>query len=320
MSWANITYTAGLCIVLATAVTAQPTLTVDLVGGGRSPTLTNNGLVWTISVDPDESRFDTPDSGENAGVRGATTAIDIGFDLGGGNPAVVANKNAANFGTEIPGQSFFGNETPDSLGDIVGVQIGSDPSNVFASLESAYFASDSLVDVSNSFEALTIETAPLSLAVPGVTNTVTITWRGAYDAGGSPGTTHGAVAQTGSFKDQIGVAGSAIYTATPGDADLVGSVSLDDFGQVLFNFGESRNWERGNFDGDELVDLDDFNTVLFNFGEPSGVLTFGGAAASIELLSTPEPSAWAIVVGAVLLAAGVKSRSGTRCIVRSRCC
>ncbi len=265
---------AILFVLLAYSATAQPALTVDLVGGG-APVLVDGGLVWTIGVDPDEALFDTPDSGDNAGVNGASTALDIGFDLSGGNLAVAASRNSSNFDTNLPGLSTFGDETPDGEGAFIGVQIGDDPSNVFASLGSVYFTDGG----SGVFEALTIQTAPLSLSIPGVTNTVSITWGGAYDANGLPGSTHGALAQGGSFDDQIGVAGSATYTATPGDADLTGGVDLDDLNTVLFNFLSGTSWEEGNFDGNATTDLDDLNSVLFNFLEPSGVLTFGGAAA-----------------------------------------
>ncbi len=199
MSWTKFTCLFSFCALLAAPVMAQPPLSVDLVrNGSGNPILdSNGGFVWTIGVDPDETQFDTPADGENAGVNGAATALDVGFDLAGGLSANSASRTVANFDTNTPGNSTFGDETADGDGDFIGVQIGSDASNVFASLGSVYFTDGAVK------EALRITTAPLT------TNglTTSVAWGGAYDAAGAAGNTHGAVAQGGSYDSQIGVQG-----------------------------------------------------------------------------------------------------------------
>lgn len=286
MSWTKFTCFFAFCALLAAPVMAQPALTIDLVGGGSSPTLGGSGgLVWTIGVDPDENQFDTPATGDNAGVNGATTALDIGFDLSGGSDAASAAANATNFDTNNPGNNTFGDEVADGAGDFVGVQVGSDASNVFASIGSVYLASGAPL------EALTISSEALTTA-----NLVaSVAWSG--DLG-----------QGGSFDDQISVSGSASYTATAGDADLTGGVTLDDFNTVLFNFGTGTTWSLGNFDGDANTDLDDFNTVLFNFGNASGSLVVSGSG-SLSTTNIPEPGSLAILAGIASVTLLVNSRN-----------
>ncbi len=294
MSWTKIACLFSFCALLAAPVMAQPGLTVDLVGGGSTPTLAGNGgLTWTIGIDPDETMFDTPSSGDNMGVNGASTGLDIGFDLSGGLSASAAAANAGNFDQNTPGNSTFDpgvDESADGDGDFIGVQVGVDPTNVFASLGSVYFTDGAVK------EALTITTERLTSS----SLTTSIGIGGAYDAVGEAGSTHGAIGQGGTYKDQLGVAGTYSYTATDGDADLMGTVSLDDFNTVLFNFGSGTTWTLGNFDGDANTDLDDFNSVLFNFGAASGMVTFSGAGSLVAAATEiPEPSTLAIVALAV---------------------
>jgi hypothetical protein len=52
-----------------------------------------------------------------------------------------------------------------------------------------------------------------------------------------------------------------------GDADLSGSVNLNDFNRVAANFGQSgRRWSQGDFDFTGNVNLLDFNRLAGNFG------------------------------------------------------
>jgi hypothetical protein len=52
-----------------------------------------------------------------------------------------------------------------------------------------------------------------------------------------------------------------------GDANLDGSVNLQDFNRLAGNFGQSpRRWSQGNFDFDNDVDLADFNRLAARFG------------------------------------------------------
>jgi len=54
-----------------------------------------------------------------------------------------------------------------------------------------------------------------------------------------------------------------------GDADLNGTVDLDDFARLRHNFGmrHGATWAHGDFDGDGDVDLDDFALLKTHFGD-----------------------------------------------------
>ena len=68
-----------------------------------------------------------------------------------------------------------------------------------------------------------------------------------------------------------------------GDADLSGSLSLDDFNALAANFGAAgRQWFQGDFDFNGHVNLNDFNLLAEHFGEPN--LRRGAAG----LAGTPE--------------------------------
>lgn len=270
MSLNKLSCTLAFCAILAAPVMADPSVTVTRNAGLSA----SGGFVWSVQVDPDETQFDTPADGDNMGVNGASTAIDIGFTLTGLN-ASAATANATNFDTETPGNSTFGDEMADGDGDFIGVQIGSDASNVFASLGSVYFTDGAPK------EALTITTAPLNTA----NLTTSISWGGAYDASGNAGSTHGAVAQGGSFDDQVGVSGSAMYTALAGDANLDGNVDLLDLDILGTNFNQSpRGWSQANFNNhlDNVTDLLDLDILGGNFG-------MSQSAAAVAA-SVPEPS------------------------------
>jgi hypothetical protein len=51
-----------------------------------------------------------------------------------------------------------------------------------------------------------------------------------------------------------------------GDADLNGTVVLDDFTRLAAQFGLNGNWSQGNFNYDAVVNLDDFTALAANFG------------------------------------------------------
>ena len=54
-----------------------------------------------------------------------------------------------------------------------------------------------------------------------------------------------------------------------GDANLDGTVNLNDFNRLAANFGAGadRTWSQGNFNFDENVNLSDFNLLAANFGQ-----------------------------------------------------
>jgi plastocyanin len=80
-----------------------------------------------------------------------------------------------------------------------------------------------------------------------------------------------------------------IKVARFGDANLDGTVNLNDFNVLAANFGQSnRVWEQGDFNEDGSVDLGDFNLLAANFGkniEPA----FGAAGGRGNGWSVPEP-------------------------------
>ena len=74
----------------------------------------------------------------------------------------------------------------------------------------------------------------------------------------------------------------------PGDANLDGSVDLQDFGILKANFGrEDADWSMGDFTGNGAVGLQDFGLLKANFGTGGGT---GGQAipepATLSLLAT----------------------------------
>ncbi len=297
MSWTKITCLFSFCALLAAPVMAQPSLSVEL-SGGATPTLdANGGFVWSIGVNPDESQFATPADGDNAGVRGASVALDVGFDLTGGLSANAAARTVSTFDTATPGNSFFGDETADGDGDFIGVQIGSDVANVFASAGSIYLASDSTTDLADVTEALRITTA----AVNTDNLTTSVSWGGAYDATGAAGSTHGAVAQGGSYNNQIGVQGSADFTAIVGDVNLDGVVNGTDLGILSGNWlGTGGFWGQGNFNNqtDNVVNGTDLGILSGNWLGTSG-------AGAVSAGQIPEPSSVILVLMGLAVGAGV---------------
>jgi autotransporter-associated beta strand protein len=51
-----------------------------------------------------------------------------------------------------------------------------------------------------------------------------------------------------------------------GDADLSGTVNLQDFNRLAANFGTGTRWDQGDFDYNGAVNLQDFNRLAANFG------------------------------------------------------
>jgi len=94
-----------------------------------------------------------------------------------------------------------------------------------------------------------------------------------------------------------------ILRATPGDADLDGAVTLNDFGILKANFAQAgKGWADGDFNGNTVPDLEDFGLLKANFGKG----TAGGAAA------VPEPAAWQLLAAGVAVVVCSASRLGKR--------
>jgi hypothetical protein len=273
MSWTKSICYFAFCALLAAPAMAAPTLSVT-----RSPGVSaTGGIQWTVGVTPDTAMFSDPADAPDRGLGGAT-GIDVGFTLTG-RDAATAVKNATNFDTDTPGNSTFGDETADGEGDFVGVQIGSNASNVYAGLGSVFFTSGGVKN------ALTIGTTPINTA----NLTSTIAWGGAYNATGDAGTTHGIIAQDGAH---FGVSGSSSFTALIGDVNLDGVVNGTDLGILSGNWLlTSRHWGQGNFNGqtDNVVNGTDLGILSGNW-----LATSPGSLAS-GAVAIPEPSTLMIV-------------------------
>ena len=63
-----------------------------------------------------------------------------------------------------------------------------------------------------------------------------------------------------------------------GDANLDGTVNIQDFNRLANNFGQpDRRWSQGDFNFDAVVNIQDFNKLSANFGQ-SGLAPDGGAS------------------------------------------
>jgi hypothetical protein len=84
----------------------------------------------------------------------------------------------------------------------------------------------------------------------------------------------------------------AVFDPVAGDADVNGTVNLDDFNVLAANFGTASGatWIEADFDGNGAVNLDDFNLLAANFGTTAtgpGVTPDDWAALGAAV---PEPS------------------------------
>jgi hypothetical protein len=85
-----------------------------------------------------------------------------------------------------------------------------------------------------------------------------------------------------------------LATTLPGDANLDGTVNINDLSKVLTNYDKTGTiWTDGDFDGNNSVDISDLSKVLTNYDK--------SAAAGAGIKAVPEPSTL------VLFAAGLVS-------------
>jgi hypothetical protein len=76
-----------------------------------------------------------------------------------------------------------------------------------------------------------------------------------------------------------------------GDANLSGTVNLDDFTALAANFGATGDWVDGDFNFDGNINLDDFTSLAANFGL---------SAADTARAAVPEPSALGLIAAAAM--------------------
>jgi hypothetical protein len=112
---------------------------------------------------------------------------------------------------------------------------------------------------------------------------------GSWNGTSTLGAIHSSLAAGSSAADAIGYGlGSEIATSSiggfnvapadvllrytySGEADLSGTVNLNDFNRLAANFGQaSRAWVHGDSNYDGLVNLADFNALAGNFGQAAG--------------------------------------------------
>jgi hypothetical protein len=166
--------------------------------------------------------------------------------------------------------------------------------------------------------------------------------RSAYDAGaakhwGGPGIGSSVAAADkslvvgwGEAADVLGISGAATATwhgqvvdATSvlvaltlgGDADLNGSVDLQDLGRLAEHFGGAGEWASGDFTFDAAVDFDDLVVWAGNYRGPYPVPHVGGGPAGFDdqvaaaVAAVPEPGA---ALGAALAMATPMRRRARR--------
>ncbi len=95
----------------------------------------------------------------------------------------------------------------------------------------------------------------------------------------------------------------AVFNPAAGDADVNGTVNLDDFNVLAGNFGTASGatWIEADFDGNGAVNLDDFNLLAANFGmSAAGPGVSPGDWAALGA-AVPEPTMAAVLLAGLPL-------------------
>ncbi len=93
-------------------------------------------------------------------------------------------------------------------------------------------------------------------------------------------------------------------TATPGDANLDGLVTLEDLVILAANFDQtvgSRAWRQADFNLDTVVDATDLQLAAPNFTGNQDTLTSLANALGVQLTQTPEPTTAATLLALLLI-------------------
>ena len=82
-------------------------------------------------------------------------------------------------------------------------------------------------------------------------------------------------------------------SVVPGDANLNGTVDVNDYNAVIRNFGTGTTWTQGDFGDGSVVSITDYNTVVRNFGHSSP----GALPSAMVADAVPEPTTLIGVTG-----------------------
>ena len=97
--------------------------------------------------------------------------------------------------------------------------------------------------------------------------------------------TSGGVGQvaTGVYYVQLDSAGGGVETCLPGDANLDGTVDINDLTIVLAHYNQTgMGWTQGEFTGDGTVDINDLTIVLAHYNQSVGAGILGRRARTFE--------------------------------------
>ena len=127
----------------------------------------------------------------------------------------------------------------------------------------------------------------------------TLDWH--YVAGGLPGTSGASARSPRACTMSNSTAhGGGVETCLPGDANLDGTVDINDLTIVLAHYNQTgMSWTQGEFTGDGTVDINDLTIVLANYNQSVG---------AAPLAAVPEPSSVALLAAVALSAVWVIGR------------
>jgi len=210
-------------------------------------------------------------------VNGGQTAVNFGI----GAAATAANAAVGNVAVSVVGSkaTFNADQTLRGL-DAVTANAGDQEINLAGSRVRVYPANRAIEEASINAD---IRSAILSG-----------TGRdGIYDSNDT--SANFSVGVTDKAIDAHGDLNVLLRLTRSGDANVDGTVTLDDFTALAAQFGQTGTWDQGDFNYDGNVNLDDFTSLAANFGQ---------SAADLPRSSVPEPTA----IGLLAVAAGFVTR------------